>query len=404
LQRVARRYGPVFTLRIPIFGDAVVVGDPALVRQLFTTNPDSLLNIQPNLSRLVGPGSLFALEGADHRNRRKLLTPPFHGHSVKNYEQIIEEETLAETANWPEGRQFRTLEPMMRITLNVILRAVFGADGGELDDLRRLIPGWITLGSKLALLPTPPRTFGRYSPWGRMAAARRQFDATLATLIDRALADPNLDERTDILSLMLQSTYDDGSSMSRSDIADELLTLVAAGHETTAATLAWAFERLSRHPGIVAELAREAATDGNELRQATILEVQRSRTIIDFVGRDVGAPMLELGAWRIPRGYSIVVAIGLLHANPAAFPDPGRFDPQRFLGPKKLSPFNWLAFGGGTRRCVGAAFANTEMDVVLRTVLRHFTIEPTTAPGEKWHSRGVTFTPKNGGRITVYLR
>jgi cytochrome P450 len=402
VRKVARRLGPVFTLNVPVFGPTVIVADPALVRQVFLASTDDLINIQPNLSRMLGPGSVFALDRAEHRNRRKLLAPPFHGKSIKNYEQTIEEETLREAATWPEGIEFRTLEPMNRITLNVILRTVFGADGVELDYLRGLIPGWVKLGSRLAVLPSPGRTYGRYSPWGRLAESHRKFDSVVNTLIDKAEADPRFDERTDILALLLRSRYDDGSAMARQDISDELLTLVAAGHETTASTLGWAFERLRRHPDIMAALTQEAAGDDNELRQATILEVQRARTVIDFAGRHVAAPMFELGEWRVPRGYSIMISISQLHQNAGAFPDPDRFDPYRFVGTRP--PVAWVPFGGGTRRCIGAAFANTEMDVVLRTVLRHFTLDSTTDPGEKVHSRGVAYTPKDGGRIVMRRR
>jgi cytochrome P450 len=181
------------------------------------------------------------------------------------------------------------------------------------------------------------------------------------------------------------------------------LTLLAAGHETTASTLGWAFERITRHPAVLSTLVDEAATDGNEYRQATILEVQRVRTVIDFAGRHVYAPTFELGEWVIPQGYSIVVAIGMLHDRADDFTDPERFDPQRFIGTRP-STFAFVPFGGGTRRCVGAAFASVEMDVVLRTVLRHFVIDTTTSPDEKVHSRGVAFTPKDGGRIIVHRR
>jgi cytochrome P450 len=291
----------------------------------------------------------------------------------------------------------------MRITLNAILRAVFGAEGAELDQLRRILPPWVTLGSRLAALPKPSRTYGRYSPWGRLAEWRRQYDDVIDRLIENERADPNFEDRTDVLALMLRSTYEDGSAMSRKDIGDELLTLLAAGHETTAATLGWAFERISRHPDLLTALVEEAETDSNELRQAAILEVQRARTVIDFAGRHVEVPVFKLGEWVIPRGYSIIVSIGQMHADPEAFPDPDRFDPQRFIGAKP-STFSWIPFGGGARRCVGAVFANMEMDVVLRPVLRRFTIETTTAPGEKWHSRGVAFTPKDGGKIVVHRR
>lgn len=402
MRRLSRRYGNVFTLRLPMWGPVVMVSDPQLAKQIFTTSPDELGNIQPNLSRLFGSGSVFGLEGDDHRRRRRLLAPPFHGKSMKNYESIIEEETLRETAGWPEGESFPTLPPMMRITLNASLRAVFGAEGAELDELRRLIPPWVTLGSRLAALPKPQR-YPRFGPWGQLDRWRRQYDGVIERLIAAERADPNFAERTDVLALLLRSTYDDGAAMSHKEIGDELLTLLAAGHETTASTLAWAFERISRHPELLARLVEEADNGGNELRQAAILEVQRARTVIDFAGRHVYPDVYRLGEWVIPRGYSIIVGIAQIHDNPDVFPDPRRFDPQRFID-NKPSALSWIPFGGGTRRCVGAAFANMEMDVVLRTVLRHFTIETTDAPDEPWHCRGVAFTPKHGGRIVVHRR
>ena len=403
IKRLARRYGNVFSINLPIFGRVVVVGEPELAKQIFTTSPEELGNIQPNLSRMFGSGSVFALDRDDHRRRRRLLAPPFHGKSMKNYESIIEEETLRETAGWAEGQPVATLPSMMHITLNAILRAVFGAHGAELDELRRLIPPWVTLGSRLAALPKPTRTYGRFSPWGQLAKWRRQYDIVIDKLIAAERADPNFEDRTDVLALMLRSTYDDGSIMSRKDIGDELLTLLAAGHETTAATLGWVFERITRHPDLLAALVEEADNGRNELRQATILEVQRARTVIDFAARRVYPPVFQLGEWTIPRGYSMMVSIAQIHDDPNVFPDPERFDPQRYIGTKPSS-FAWIPFGGGTRRCVGAAFANMEMDVVLRTILRHFTIETTSAPGERWHCRGVAYTPKDGGRIVVRRR
>jgi len=400
---LSRTYGPAVTLRIPVFGDAVMVSDPVLAKQVFMTSPEVLQNIQPNLSRILGAGSVFGLEGAAHRRRRKLLTPPFHGKSIAAYERIVEEETMREMASWPEGTEFATLEPMSRITLNVILRAVFGADGTELQRLRELLPTWVTLGSRLAMFPTPTIAPGRWGPWGRLAAYRRTYDSLVDNLIARARQDPNLADRTDVLSLFLRSTYDDGTTMTRGEIGDELLALLAAGHETTASTLAWAFERISRHPQVLERLVTEAPGEDNSYRQATIFEVQRNRTVIDFAGRNVAAPMYELGEYRLPQGFSILVSLLQLHRDPNVYPDPERFDPQRFLDDKP-STYSWVPFGGGTRRCVGAAFANMEMDVVLRTVLRHFTIRTTSARGEKWHHRGVAFTPKKGGRVVLHRR
>lgn len=403
LRRLTDKYGAAFTVELPLFGPSVIVTDPELIRQVMLTDPEDLGNIQPNLSRILGEGSVFALDGAAHRRRRNLLSPPFHGKRVKAYEQIIVEETMAEMATWPVGKPFATLRPMNRITINVILRAIFGAEGAELEKLRVGLPRWVTLGSRLVALPIPIREYGRFTPWGRMAAWRAEYETVVDKLIDDVRSDPEFDSRTDVLSLLLSSAYEDGVTMTRKEIGDELLTLLAAGHETTASTMAWVFERLSRQPALINELTAEADAGDATLRRATIREVQRVRTVIDFSGRHVYAPSIQIGEWVIPRGHSVIVGINQVHQNPAAFDNAEDFDPKRYLTGSP-SAFEWMPYGGGTRRCPGSTFANLEMDVVLRTVLQHMTIEPTTAPAEKFHSRGVAFTPKQGGRITVRRR
>jgi len=170
MYRMRRRYGSAFTIDIPVFGKALVISDPAEVKQLFTTSPELADNVEVNLGRVLGPGSLFALEGDAHRRQRKLLVPPFHGRRLKAYETIVEDEAVREMATWPEGREFPVLESMMRITLNAILRAVFGAEGAEFDELRVLLPKFVALGSKLAVLPVPRTEIGSITPWGRFRA------------------------------------------------------------------------------------------------------------------------------------------------------------------------------------------------------------------------------------------
>ncbi|MEE3852802.1 cytochrome P450 [Gordonia sp. LSe1-13] len=399
---IARRHGPVFTIAIPLFGDVVVIADPTMARQLFTTSTDRVVNIRPNLGRVLGSGSIFSLDGRDHRRRRRLLTPPLHGKRIRLYEAVVAEELEAESRSWPIGTPFPTLEPMMRVTLNVILRTVFGAQGTELRTLREIIPPMVEVGSRMATIPDIPISLGRMDPRRRFAARRATYDHLVRSLITQARNDSRLDERDDILALMVQSRYDDGSAMTDAEIADELLTLLVAGHETTATTLAWAIERLQRHPALLDALVREVDAGGDELIAATITEIQRSRPVIDFAGRHVVDDMIELGPYRIPKGYNIMVAISLLHDDSRHFRDPERFDPERFLG-STPGPA-WLPFGGGTRRCIGAAFAQMEMDVVLRTLLRDFTVEPTTSRGERWHSRGVAYAPGDGGRVTLHRR
>ena len=397
------RHGHIFEINVPFFGRSVVVSDAALVRSVCTASTEQLINVQPNLGNWFGPGSIFALDGSRHRDRRRLLAPAFHGHSLKDYETITVDETLRESANWPESKEFRIFEPMNRITLKVMLRILFGADGTELEDLCEIVPPYMKLGQLMAFVPAPPRWTGRHGPWGKLDEFRKAFDRIVFTLIDRAEADPRLGERADILALLLRSRRDDGTEMSRLDICDELLTLIGAGHETTGTALSWAFERLRRHPDVLAELVREVDEGGSDLRRATIFEVLRVRTVIDSIGRRVRAPNFDLGGWRVPHDRTVFVRIADLHENPEIFPHPERFDPYRFRGTKPAAPA-WLAFGGGARRCIGADFAIAEMDVVLRTVLQNFRIQTDAAADEKAYFRGVAHIPKLGGRVVVNRR
>jgi cytochrome P450 family 138 len=392
-----KRHGHIFEINIPFFGRSVVVSDPALVRSVCTASTEQLINVQPNLSNWFGPGSTFGLDGNRHRDRRRLLAPALHGQILKNYVQVIEDQTLRECANWPGNQEFRILEPMSRITLNVILQILFGADGAELEALRAIVPPYMKLGQLLAFPPAPPAWARRYSPWRRRDQLRNAFDQIVCRLIDSATADPNLIERQDILALLVRS------GISRPHLCDELCLLVAAGHETTATALAWTFERLRRHPDVLAELVREVDEGGSAFRRATILESLRVRTVIDVFGRRVCSPNFDLGDWRIPHGRTVLVRIADLHEDPEIFPHPDTFDPYRFYDSKPPSSA-WLPFGGGARRCLGADFAIAEMDVVLQTVLRNFTIQTDTAVDEKSYFRGVAHIPKLGGRLILTRR
>ena len=301
------RHGRIFEINVPFFGRSVVVSDPTLVRSVCTASAEQLSNVQPNLGNWFGPGSVFGLDDGRHRDRRRLLAPAFHGRSLKNYEKVIADETLRECANWPEGQEFRTLEPMNRITLNVILRTIFGADEAELEELRAIVPPFMKLGQLTAFVPAPPSWAGRFGPWGKLDELRAAFDRIVYTLIDRAVVDPALGERADVLAFLLRTGHDDGTGMPRPDLCDELLTLICAGHETTASTLAWTFERLRRHPHVLAELVREVDEGGSEFRRATIVESLRVRTVIDVAGRRVRAPSIDLGDWRIPHDRTVLV-------------------------------------------------------------------------------------------------
>jgi cytochrome P450 family 138 len=398
-----RVYGPSFTVDLPLFGRTVVITEPALIKQLFQTKAAIVGVPDFNLGVVLGSGSLFSLDGAQHHRRRKLVVPPLHGRRLQAYEAVVEEEVRREAATWPAGVEFETLPSMARITLNIILRTVFGAEGTEFDQLRDLLPPLVALGSKVAGIPYLRPDLGACSPGGRYLAYRRRFDDIVDSLTRKALAEPSLEDRQDVLALLLQARYEDGEAMTQQHIADELLTLLAAGHETTATTLAWAFERIRRHPAILYRLAREADAGDSKLRQATILEVQRTRPVIDTVERQVKAPAYALGDWVIPRGHTVMAAIDLVHHADSVFPNAASFDPDRFLG---VNPdtYSWVPFGGGTRRCVGAAFANMEMNVVLRTVLQEFELGTTYAPPERAHWRGIAICPSDGGRLVVHRK
>ncbi|HEX7827479.1 MAG TPA: cytochrome P450 [Mycobacterium sp.] len=399
---VARRHGSEFTLNLPIFGHTTVISDPALVKELFTANND-LIARAGTLGQVLGPGSTFSLDGLPHRQRRKLLVPPFHGKRMQGYEGIVEEEVRREIATWPEGEEFATMPSMMRITLNAILRAVFGADGAALEELRELLPPMVLKASRLAVMPPAARRdYGPFSPWGRVEKLRRRYNAVIARLIADARSDPGFEDRNDVLALMLQARYDDGSPISDDHVADELLTLLAAGHETTATTLAWAVERLRRHPRLLARLRDEVDAGGSELLQATIFEVQRTRPVINGTAR-MTRQRIRLGEWVIPERHVVLVSISLAHAAERNFTDAEAFDPDRFVG-NPPDTHAWIPFGGGIRRCIGAAFANMEMAVTLRMLLQEFEFGTTYAPGEAAHSRGVATAPARGGRAVVWRR
>jgi cytochrome P450 len=403
---LARRYGNAFTMRMPLLGLTVVVSDPTLVKDVFSTSTDLIerpASGPGSLSEAFGPGSTFSLAGDKLVARRKVVFPQFHGKRVQRYEHIVEEEVMREIATWPEGREFETMEPMTSITLGAILRAILGAEGPALDELRDLVPPMPKLaGLALAMPSAVRRDLGPWSPWGRYLRYRRRFNAIVDSLIADARADPALEERSDVLALLLRAHDQDGEPIPDPHIADELLSLVASGHETTASQLSWAVERLRRHPRLLSRLTEEADAGGSELRQATIWEVQRTRPVLDAAVRRTKT-RIRLGDWVIPEDTVVLAGIRLAQASEDSFPEANSFNPDRFDGtvPK---PFAWIPFGGGVYRCLGAGFANMEMDVVLRMLLREFRFAPTDAPGERLKYRGVAFAPARGGRAVVYRR
>jgi cytochrome P450 len=403
---LARRYGIVFTINFPLFGKAVVISDPILVKDVFSTSSDLIERPTGagSLGEAFGPGSTFSLGGDALLARRKLVVPPFHGQRVRSYEHIIEDEVMREIATWPEGREFKTLQPMLRMTLNVILRAVFGAEGPALDELRGLLPPLVAMvGAIAGQAPLLRRDLGPWSPGRRLLRYRRRFDTVVDSLIADARADPALEDRSDLLALLVQARYDNGEPIPDRHIADELLTLVASGHETTSSALAWTVERLRRHPSLLSRLTEEVDAGGSELRQYTIWEVLRTRSVLEGTTRRT-KKRIRLGDWVIPENTGIILSIRMAHASEESFPDAASFNPDRFVGASAPKPFAWVPFGGGVNRCIGAALANMEMDVTLRILLRELRFAPTDAPGERRHWRGVSTAPGRGGRAVVYRR
>ncbi|WP_445150777.1 cytochrome P450 [Baekduia sp. Peel2402] len=400
LERQRRKHGGIFSINLLGLGRMVVLSDPELIKHTFMAPPDVLhAGSRSPLRKVLGDNSLLGIDEDHHMEQRKLLLPPFKGQRMKAYEPLIEEIANAEIDRWPVNQEFATTKTMTTITLRAILRAVFGATGATMHELEALLPRWTEMGQSLSRFPQIHKDLGPLSPWGKFVRLRAKVDKILDELIDQTKRDPDLTERPDVLALMVQARREDGSELSNAEIRDQLVTMLAAGHETTSHTLSWAIERLRRHPEVLARLQTEAREGGKELREATILEVQRMRPVISFAGRHTMKPF-EVGGYRLPRGVLIGLSAGLTHYDPTLFPNPDRFDPDRFIGVRP-GTYSWIPFGGGRRRCIGATFASMELDVVLRLILQRVELVPTTAPDEKWHFKGVAWSPKEGGRALI---
>ncbi|MBO9532037.1 MAG: cytochrome P450, partial [Solirubrobacteraceae bacterium] len=391
------------SLQIPGLGAGISVTDPKLIKQVYTAPADVVHGAdEAPLAVTLGSLSPFALDEDRHLAQRRLLLPPFHGARMGGYGAIFEEEALREIATWPLDHDFRTLEPMSRITLRAILRTVFGVADRAFDELLAFLPQWVRLGSYLTTVPQVHHDLGPWSPWGRFLRYRKRFDAAIQRLIAEGRADARLEERDDVLAMLLQARYDDGQPITDAELKDQLLAILVAGHETTANQLAWGTDRLRRHPELIWRLREEALAGRSELREATIRELQRSRPVVGGTLRWVRKDF-ALGDWLLPPGTLIYIDAVALHHDPALYPRPSRFDPDRFLG-KKPATYEWVPFGGGRRRCVGAAFAHLEMDVILRTLLLHVEMVPTTARPEGWRFRGVAWAPAKGGVMRIRAR
>jgi cytochrome P450 len=402
MERCRRRYGDAFTVRLAQVGTFVFTTDPDTLKAVFTARPDRLRAGEANvaLEPVLGGRSVLLLDGAEHIRQRRLMLPPFHGERLRGYEQLIAEIAEEEIRGWPIGETLALQPRMQAVTLEVILRVVFGLDRGPgLAELRELIKKLLDVTTRpWALIPHLRRDLGPLSPWARFLAVREAVDQALYAEIARRRDDPGLAERTDIFSLLMQARDEDGKPLSDRELRDELITLLVAGHETTATGLAWAFERIVRVPGGLERLADDE--DGPAYADAVVHETLRLRPPIPIVARRVVGEPFMLGDREIPPGVMIAPCIYLVHRRPDLYEDPYAFRPERFLD-RAPETYSWLPFGGGMRRCIGASFAVLEMSTILRTVARRLRLEPTGAKHELIARRAIFFAPSRGGEVVV---
>jgi cytochrome P450 len=401
LEACRRRYGDTFTYRLPRLPPIVFVTDPDDVKTVFTGSPERLHAGEANaiLEPVLGSHSVLLLDEERHLRQRKLMLPSFHGERLQRYREQMEEVAAAELERWPRGTPVPARPRMQSITLDIIMRTVFGVSGERLAPLRAALKGlleWTTARRRLFLVAAVgPQRLNRSERLGFMRV-RSSVDELVHDEIARRQSDPSLAERDDVLSMLVQARDEDGEPMTREELRDELMTLLVAGHETTATALAWALEQLARHPGVVSELE----DGGNEeMLDAVVAETLRLRPVIPAVVRRLIEP-LELRDRVLPAGVSVAPCIYLMHRRPDVYPEPEAFRPARFLD-SPPGTYTWLPFGGGIRRCLGAQFAQLEMKVVLSTLLRGARLRPTTAPPERITRRAITFVPDRGGEVVL---
>ncbi|HEX3510427.1 MAG TPA: cytochrome P450 [Solirubrobacteraceae bacterium] len=404
MDRCARALGEWFTITMwPSGMQLVLVSDPEALKALFSTPAEVAPSGAGNspVAGVMGPSSLVTLTGPEHLRQRKLLLPPFHGERMREYEDVIVDATRKDMARWSIGEPMRLQERSRRITLEVILRAVFGVDAEHMAPMRAAVEGLFVPVNALMMIRialTRPQ-LGR--PTGSFGAALDRLDALIYDEIARRRASADLGARGDILSLLLQARDEDGEEMTDSELRDELVTLLLAGHETTATSVAWAIERLLRHPRVLERLVAEIdAGVADDYLGAVVHETLRARPVVPIVVR-ILAQDLALGDRVIPAGTRVAPAIWLTNRNPRIYDRPEEFRPERFLDGAPET-FSWIPFGGGIRRCIGASFAMLEMKLILRTVLSE--LQPELPPraraaGERVHRRAITLVPGDGARV-----
>jgi cytochrome P450 len=406
MEELQRRHGDMFTVQIANEGTWVFLAHPDAVKQVFTGDPRLLHAGEANriLLPLLGHHSVLLLDDAAHMRQRKLMLPPFHGERMRRYQEVMAEAAREEIERWPLGEPYAVRDATQRITLDVIMRTVFGV-----QDEQRRARLMAILGHVLEWGGDPKRMAMLAVLGPRHAASSRMFqrvrepaDELIYQEIRGRRGAPDLDERDDVLSMLLGARHDDGSPMSDDELRDELMTLLVAGHETTASSLAWAVERLVRHPEALARLREEAQAGGSDYADAVCKETLRLRPILSLVVRRLKEPM-EIGGRLLPAGVTVAPCIYLVHRRPDIYPDPLAFRPERFLE-TAAGTYSWFPFGGGVRRCLGASFALIEMRIVLQELVKRLDLRAADPQPERFVRRAITNAPRRGGEVVAERR
>ena len=407
MQDCRERYGDSFSLNFLGFErPMVLISDPAAIKALYMERSHGLppgRNII--LEPILGSKSLLLQEGAEHLARRKLMLPSFHGERMRSYEAVIGEAIAGEIDSWPLRRKFPIHTRMQAVTLEVILRAVFGvSEGPRLERLRGMLSNVLqeTASPRAQLVGLATRRFGGRGPWAKFEGALREVDELLFAEIAEHRSKPDLAERDDILSMLMLSEFEDGTTMDDTELRDQLMTLLLAGHETTATALAWTFDLLLRHEGALNRLRESLLAGEEDYLRATISESLRLRPVLPLAGRRLATELVADGL-ELPAGTDVSPAIWLTHTRADLYPEPFAFKPERFLDGSP-DTYGWIPFGGGIRRCIGATFAEFEMRIVLREVLTRCDLHKADPAPEKTGRRNITLSPKAGTPVIVTAR
>ena len=402
LERQRRRFGNRFTIRLLGIPPFVMIADPAQIKEVFTAPADVLhpgegANI---LEPVVGKNSVILLDEGHHLSQRKLMLPAFHGEKMERLSGLIAEVTEREVESWPRDTPIALHRRLQGLALEVILRAVFGLDPGpRLEAIRTRLTEVLDIGAKpLSLIPQLQQAPFGFGPWERFERLKAETDALIYELIEERRAAG--EDRDDVLSMLLEARHEDGSPMSDVELRDELMTLLVAGHETTASALAWAFERIARTPRVAERLAEEADSEDDTYVTATIHEALRRRPVIPNAAPRLVKKPVTIGGWDYPTDILLVASAYLVQHDPEIYPDPYEFRPERFLD-ESPGTYTWIPFGGGRRRCLGASFAQLEMKLVLKAVFARSSVQPAERSMETPRRRAITISPRAGGTVVL---